>query len=96
MPKMTERGAEAAPQGNGNRKCRDSQCDLILEHIKKYGSITSATAAYKYGIMRMSGRIFDLRRMGYNIETDYEISQYGVRYGVYTLKEDNDAGEIGA
>ena len=96
MPKNEERGAEATSHDNGSRKVRDSQCQLILDHIKMHGRITSATAAYKYGIMRMSGRIFDLRKKGYDIETTYEISQYGVRYGVYTLREDDDVREIGA
>lgn len=44
--------------------------DLILMHMKKYGSITQDEAAEEYGIKRLSARINELRNMGYPIKTD--------------------------
>lgn len=44
--------------------------DLILMHMKKYGSITHDEAAEEYGIKRLSARINELRNMGYPIKTD--------------------------
>ena len=47
-----------------------TDCELILMHIKKYGSITHDEAAAEYGIKLLSARIYDLRDKGYNIKTD--------------------------
>ena len=44
--------------------------DLILMHIKKYGSITDNEAVEEYGIKRLSARICELRALGYPIKTD--------------------------
>ena len=44
--------------------------DLVLMHLKKYGSITAKEAEDEYGIMRLASRINELRDMGYPIKTD--------------------------
>lgn len=44
--------------------------DLVLMHMKKYGSITHDEADEEYGIKRLSARINELRNMGYSIKTD--------------------------
>ena len=44
--------------------------DLILMHMKKYGSKTQNEADDEYGIKRLSARINELRNMGYPIKTD--------------------------
>ena len=44
-----------------------NQRSLVLAHIEEHGSITSAEAVYKYGIMDLPKRISELRRLGYNI-----------------------------
>lgn len=41
----------------------------VLEHLKKYGSITSLEAIELYGATRISAIIFNLRKCGYDIET---------------------------
>ena len=46
--------------------------DLILMHIKQYGSITAKEANDIYGIMRCAARIDELRNMGIPIKTDME------------------------
>lgn len=43
------------------------QCDLILMHILKYGSITHLEAEKEYGCARLAARIADLRREGHAI-----------------------------
>ena len=47
-----------------------TQCDLILMHMKKYGSITHMEAESEYGIARLASRINDLRRMGVAIKSE--------------------------
>lgn len=44
-----------------------SQNDDILRHLKTHKGITSFTAFERYGVTRISARIFDLRERGYNI-----------------------------
>lgn len=66
-----------------------SQKEIILRHLKRYAGINDDIARDKYGIRRLSGRIFDLRDDGYNITTEYKNgrNRYGkkTRYGVYKL-----------
>lgn len=47
-----------------------TQCDLILMHMKKYGSITHMEAESEYGIARLASRINDLRRQGVAIKSE--------------------------
>lgn len=42
----------------------------VLEHLKKYGSITPLEALDRYGIYRLSVQIWRLRKKGHNILTD--------------------------
>ncbi len=48
-----------------------TQNDMILRHLQTHKKgITPLTAMEKYGCMRLSGRIFELKRMGYDIQTE--------------------------
>lgn len=47
-----------------------TQCDLILMHMKKYGSITHKEAESEYGCARLASRINDLRRQGVAIKSE--------------------------
>ena len=49
-----------------------NQSTKILEYIKAHGSITSLEAIQHIGCTRLSGRIFDLKKMGYNIVKNME------------------------
>ena len=51
---------------------KETQSQQILKYIKNHGSITPLEALQHIGCLRLSGRIFDLRREGYNIRTDIE------------------------
>lgn len=56
----------------------------ILEHLMAYGSITSWDAIQKYRITRLSAKIYDLKKMGYRIRTDFE-SNEDTHWARYTL-----------
>lgn len=47
-----------------------SQCDRIVEYMKKYGSITQYEAFFDVGCFRLASRINDLKRRGYSIRTE--------------------------
>ena len=51
----------------------------IINHIKRFGSITSKEAFELYGATRLSGIIFNLKKMGWDIVTERE--QVPTRYG---------------
>lgn len=67
----------------------DTQCEMVLKHMKDCGSITPLDAIREFGILRLGARIFQLREAGYRIETDTEesINRYGktIRYARYRL-----------
>lgn len=46
-----------------------TQNQQILEHLQSGRTITQLDALNKYGCMRLSGRIFELRQRGYKIRT---------------------------
>jgi hypothetical protein len=56
-----------------------TQSQVILEHMKKHGSITQKEAIDNYGIMRLGARIWDLKRQGHVISTEREtgVNRYG-------------------
>ncbi len=47
-----------------------TQCEKILNHMQTIGPITAYEAVIKYGITRLSARIWDLRHDGYNIVSE--------------------------
>lgn len=69
-----------------------TQCDMILRHLRDYGSITSIEAITEYGILRLASRINDLKRSGHNIVSEIKVgsNRYGERfhYSVYRLIEE--------
>lgn len=63
-----------------------TQQQMILEHLKAYGSIDPAEAFNRLGIYRLGARIFDLRQEGHPIETIIQ-QRNGVRWATYRLKK---------
>ena len=65
------------------------QWEVILRHMQDYGSITTFESFTEYGITRLSGRIYDLKKKGYDItdEVIYRINRYGrpVKFKKYML-----------
>ena len=48
---------------------KQTHCDLILRHMKTYGSISHKEAEREYGCTRLAARISDLRRRGVDIQS---------------------------
>ncbi len=70
---------------------RITQKKLILAHMRNYGSIEPLTALREYGIYRLGSRICDLRKDGYDINTERvttrsRITGYPVTCAKYTLR----------
>lgn len=66
-----------------------SQNYKILKHLLEHGSITTFEAFSKFKITRLSGRIFDLKELGVNIESNIVYKKKKgetVHYAVYTVK----------
>lgn len=49
-----------------------TQIERVIKHLKEYSSITPLEAIREYGITRLGARIWDLRDLGYDIETQTE------------------------
>ena len=68
-----------------------TQCERILDYMKQHGGITAAEAFHYCGSTRLSARIFDLRRQGYDIRNESVTSKnrFGekVRFDRYVLGE---------
>lgn len=48
-----------------------TQCERIMRHLEKFGSITSAEAMQEYGIYRLASRISDLKKRGVPIQREF-------------------------
>lgn len=77
-------------RSEGGDGMKASQSLQVLEYIKEHGSITSLEAIRAIGCTRLSGRIYDLKKMGYDIDkTMQEVPTRDgtARVAVYTLRE---------
>ena len=65
------------------------QTFLLLDYLLEHGSITGMECVNDLGVMNYKGRIADLRKQGYIIDTEWEDgkNRYGrkVRYARYVL-----------
>lgn len=68
---------------------KKNKTQVVLEHLKEHGTITSLEAIDKYGATRLSDIIYRLRKQGINIETINIpfTDRYGTKskYGKYIL-----------
>ena len=68
-----------------------SDCEKLLDYLKKHKRITSFTAFRELGNTRVGARVYDLRQQGYNISTKmvYGKKRDGspTHWAVYTLEE---------
>ena len=64
---------------------------MILDYMRKHGSITAMDAIRDFGCMRLASRVSDLRWDGYDVETVMEVGKNRqgetVRYARYYLHE---------
>ena len=56
-----------------------TQAEMVLRYMEDCGSITPLDALREFGCMRLGARIYDLKRRGYEIETDTATAKN--RYG---------------
>lgn len=67
------------------------QWEMVLDYMKTEGGITTWESFQEFGITRLSGRIWDLKKKGYDIEdeTIYRTNRYGkkIKFKKYKLKE---------
>lgn len=77
-------------------KTKMTQIGKVVQHLERYGHITSVEAFNLYGIMRLSARINDIRRkFGWKLRAELVCGKNRdgsrVRYSVYYLpKEDEE------
>lgn len=73
------------------------QRQAVLNELKAGNEVTNRSMHKLYGIERLSGIIFDLRGMGYNIHTIMRDGQtrFGdhTKYASYILGKDNQEEE---
>ncbi len=65
-----------------------TQNDMILNHIKQFGSIAPLESLRLYGVMRLASRIRELREQGFDIAT-FMIDDGEKRYAKYVLNNEN-------
>ena len=66
-----------------------TQCEKILDYMKRNGSISPIDALREFGCMRLAARVNDLINKGFSIKSEmvsYK-NTYGdnIRYAVYRL-----------
>lgn len=70
-----------------------SQCDKVLEYMRRFGSITKFEALADIGCKNLASRINDLRQQGYAIgrRTKYGMNRYFevMRFSEYYLIEED-------
>ena len=49
-----------------------TQCQMILQYMDDFGSITPLDALREFGCMRLAARISDIKRMGIEIISEKE------------------------
>ena len=63
-----------------------TQRDRILSYLMKNGTMTVREAIFNLNINSPAKRVQELRDMGYDIKTDWIVTDNGTRYGAYRLE----------
>jgi len=67
---------------------KKSKKQMVLEWLQTHDGI-SMRESVTFGCYRLSGRIYDLRAEGYDIDTEYRYDKKsGATYGVYHLRKE--------
>lgn len=70
---------------------RPTQKDLILDYLKRFGSITPMEAFYDLGITKLATRVSEMKAEGikFEIVTEKRKNRFGktTHYARYSLKE---------
>ena len=74
---------------------KPTQCQMVLEYMRQFGSINPLEAIRDIGCMRLASRINDLKDQGFAIGRRMKTSKnrYGknVSFAEYYLEEDKNA-----
>ena len=78
-----------------NKVHKLKQCDMILRHLRDYGSVTNYELVLEYGIGSPTRRITDLRQRGYPIKSvpEHGINRYGEKTSYTRYMLDKSASE---
>lgn len=71
-----------------------TQTDMILEYLKQGNSITPLEALHKFGCLRLGARIYDLKHLGHDIETQLSEVEGGKHIAEYRLIIKRDAETV--
>jgi len=75
---------------------KTAQVERVLAYLKRHGTITENEARGELGVGRLASRIDELRKGGWDIQTEMVkgVNRWGekVRYGKYTLICDEQWG----
>lgn len=72
----------------------DTKIGNVLNHLKKYGNISSWEAITLYKATRLSAIIYDLKEKGYEFKTiTEENDETGSRYARYYLISQKDVAK---
>lgn len=66
---------------------RDSQAERILSFLLEGNRITPLEALSRFGSLRLGGRCFDLRKAGWNVQTEM-VKRNGKRFAEYYIPKD--------
>lgn len=60
------------------------QAEMVLNYMRRFGSITQLDALQQLSVMRLSARIHELRSHGYAIESIREqgVNRFGTKYKI--------------
>jgi hypothetical protein len=64
---------------------KNSQPTQILGHLMHRGSLTPLQAIKRFNCLRLSGRILELRKCGYSIETELVKTHTGKMVARYSM-----------
>lgn len=70
---------------------KKTQCEEIMEWLEEYGHISPIEALREMGCMRLSARIYDLRKKGHNEIETMMVSRKNwkgrnIKYAVYYIR----------
>ena len=69
-----------------------TQNEMVLMYLKEKGSITTYESYAELFITRLSARIYEIKKMGYNFTEEwvYKKNRYGkkIKFKKYILQED--------
>lgn len=61
------------------------QAKTVLSHLKKAGPISPAKALVVYGISRLAACIYEIRGVGYTVNSMFRRDEGGHKYTKYSL-----------